>query len=93
MFRQQDLNAHSSGTSYDCVEIVDLEPQQHSVSVWPIVRITHRAVMMFRFEAVQLKNKSAIRNELFVLGTSMIATTAKETLIPFTACSHVVNGD
>ena len=93
MPRQQDVNAHFGGTVDDGIEIVHLEPQQHSVSVWPIVRIRYWPVMMLHFEAVELKNKLAVGNQLFVLIAAMIAAAAEETLIPRTAGFDVANSD
>ena len=61
-----DLDAHFSRALHDCLKIVDLEPEQHPVSIWLIVTIANRAVMVFYVEAVQLKNKLAIRDQLFV---------------------------
>jgi len=45
------------------------------------------------FEAVQLKHKLPVRDQLFVTGASMIAPAAQQALIPSAACFHIGNGD
>jgi hypothetical protein len=80
--RQDNLDTHFDGALHDCFEIVDLKPKQHAVSVGPVVRIGDTAVMMLHFEAVQLKHKLAVGDQLFIGGASMIAATAKQTLVP-----------
>jgi len=90
---QDDLHAHFSGALYDGVKIVHLKPQQHAVSVGLVVTIANQAVMVFNFEAVQLKDKLAIPDQLLIFGASMIAPAAQETLIPAAACFHVGYGD
>jgi hypothetical protein len=57
-----DLDAHFSGTLYDPVKVVNLEPQQHAVSVWLIITIADRTVMVIHFEAVQLKDKLSLED-------------------------------
>jgi hypothetical protein len=44
-------------------------------------------VIVFYFEAVQLKDKLAIRDQPLIFGAPMIAPTAQETLIPSATCS------
>ena len=53
------LNTHFSRALHDCFEIVNLEPQQHSVSIRFVIGIADTPVMVFYFEAVQLKYKLA----------------------------------
>jgi hypothetical protein len=79
---QDDLHAHFSRAPDHCVKVVDLEPQQDTVSVRLVVTIADPAVMVFHFEAVQLKDKLAIGDQLLVLGASVIAAAAQQTLIP-----------
>ena len=55
-----DLHAHFGGALHDRVKVVYLEPQQYTVSVWLVITIADRTVMVFYFEAVQLKNKLAV---------------------------------
>src|SRR5258707_13331802 len=58
---QNDLDSHFRGSQQDFIEIFDLEPQQDAVSIRFVVAISNRAVMMVNLEAVELKNKLAIR--------------------------------
>ncbi|MCU1263400.1 MAG: hypothetical protein JWO80_6285 [Bryobacterales bacterium] len=88
-----DLQAHFSGALHDRVKVVYLEPQQYTVSVWLAIAITDRTVIVFYFEAVQLKDKFAIRDHPLIFGTPMIAPAAQQTLIPSAACSHIGYGD
>ena len=60
MARHDDLHAHFGGALYDRFKIVNLEPQQQPVSIWFVIAIGNRAVMVFYFEAVQLKHQLAI---------------------------------
>jgi hypothetical protein len=49
--------------------------------------------MVIHLKAVQLKDESSIRNQLFVFGPSVIAPAAKQTLVPQAAFRHVGNSD
>lgn len=88
-----NLDTHFSGALHDCVKIVDLEPEQHPISVWPVIAIADRTVMVFHFEAVQLKDKLPIRDQLLIRGAPMIAQAAQQTLVPSAACFHIGYGD
>jgi|HubBroStandDraft_1064217.scaffolds.fasta_scaffold29482_2 hypothetical protein len=90
---QDNLDTHFSGALHDCVKIIDLEPEQHPVSVWPVIAIADRAVMVFHLEAVQLKDKLPIRDQLFIRGAPMIAQAAQQTLVPSAACFHIGYGN
>ena len=68
MPRHDDFHAHFSGTLHDRVKVVYLKPQQYTVSVWLVITIADRTVIVFYFEAVQLKDKLAIRNQPLVFG-------------------------
>jgi hypothetical protein len=93
MLGHDDLYAHFSRALHDCVKIVNFEPQQDSVSIRFVITIADWAVMMFYFETVQLKHELAIRYQLFISGTPMIASAAEQTLIPLAACFHVGHSD
>jgi hypothetical protein len=62
MPRHDDLHAHFSSPLHDSVQVVHLEPQQYPVSVWLVIAITDRTVIVFYFESVQLKDKLVIRD-------------------------------
>jgi hypothetical protein len=93
MPRHDNLGPHFNGALYDLFKIVDLEPEQHTVSVGPVVRIAYRAVMMFHLEAMQLKHELAIRDQLFIGGASVIAPAAEQSLVPAAARFHIGHGD
>jgi len=93
MPRHDNLDSHFSGALHDCVKVVDLEPEQYPVSVWLVIAIADRAVMVFHLEAVQLKDKLPIGNQLFIRGAFMIAQAAQQTLVPSAACFHIGYGD
>lgn len=87
--RHDYLDTHISSALHDCVEIIDFKPQQHAVSVWPVVRVANRTVVVVHLETVQLKNKLSIRHQLFICGAAMSAAAAQEPLIPSAACLHI----
>jgi hypothetical protein len=84
-----DLDAHFGGTLHDRVEVVDLKPQQYTVSVWLVITIADRTVIVFYFEAVQLKDKLAIGDQSLIVGAPMIAPAAQQALIPPATCFHI----
>ena len=87
------LNAHLSGALNHGVKIIDLEPQQHSVSIRPVVTVADPAVLVLHFEAVQLKHKLTVRYQPFIVRAPVIAPQAQQTLIPSAACFHIGYGD
>jgi hypothetical protein len=50
-FRFQFCNPADSG-----IEIVNLKPEQHSVAIRPVIRITNMPMMMLNFESVKLED-------------------------------------
>lgn len=74
------------------VEIGDFKPQEHAVSRRKL-RIADASVMMLHVPMVQLKNQPAIRNESFVMRTSMVAPATKELLIPSAARFNVADAN
>jgi hypothetical protein len=54
---QNDLHTHFSRALHDCIEVLYLEPQQHTVPVWLVIAIGDQAVMVFHLEAMQLKHE------------------------------------
>ena len=89
MPRHHDLNTHLGRARHDRIKIVYLEPQQDTVSVRLVIEITNRTVIVFYSEAVQLKNKLAIENQLLIFRAPMIALAAQQTLIPATDLFHI----
>jgi hypothetical protein len=93
MTGHHDLHAHFSGALHNRVKVVYLEPQQYTVSVGFVITIADRTVIVFYFEAVQLKDKLAIRDQPLILGAPMIAPAAQQTLIPSAAGFDIGYGD
>jgi hypothetical protein len=93
MARDDNLDTHLSRALHDCLKIVDLEPEQYPVSVGPVIAITDRTVMVFHLEAMQLKDKLPIRDQLFIRRAPMIAPAVQETLVPSAACFDIGDGD
>lgn len=60
MARYNNLDAHFSGPLHDAIKILNLEPQQHAVSIWFVLTIADPTVMVFYFKAVQLKYELAL---------------------------------
>jgi hypothetical protein len=87
--RQDDVDSHFVGTVCDGVEVVYLEPQQYTISVWLVFTIADGAVMVFDCEAVQLEDKLAVRDQALIFAASVITSAAEETLIPAAACFDV----
>ena len=88
-----NLDLHFTGALQGCVKIINLKPEQHAVSIWFVVSIADGTVIVLHFEAVQLKNKLALGDQLFVCGASMIAAAAEQTLVPAAACFYIRDGD
>ena len=82
MAGQYDLDAHSGGALHDRVEVIDLEPEQHTISVGSVGGIADGAVMMFDFKAVELQDELAILHELLVLPAAVRPLAAEQALIP-----------
>jgi hypothetical protein len=79
---QHNFHAHLSGSPHDGVKVVHFEPEQDAVSVGLVIAVANRPMMVFDFEAVQLKDQLAIRNQLLVLGASMAAPATQQALVP-----------
>lgn len=89
MAGQNYLDAHFGGALDDGIEIVDFKPEQYSVAVGLVLGIADAAVIMRHLEAMQLQDKLAVQDQLFVGGASMVAPAAEQTLIPPAARFHV----
>ncbi len=66
------------------IEIINLEPQKHSVArhdTW----IADATVMMLHIPVMQLKNKPPVRDEPLVIRPAVITATAEQLLIPAAA--------
>jgi hypothetical protein len=93
MTGHDQLHAHFRGALHDRVKVVYLEPQQDAVSVGLNITIANRSVMVAYSEAVQLKDKLAVRDQPLIFGAPMIAPAAQQPLVPSAARFHIGYGD
>jgi hypothetical protein len=90
---QHNFHAHLSGALQDLVKVVYFEPEQDAVSVGLVSAVANRPMMVFNFEAVQLKDQLAIRNQLLVLGASVAAPATQQALVPSAAGFYIGYGN
>ena len=76
MLGHDDLDAHFSGALQDRIKVFHLEPQQYTVSVWLIITIADRTVMVLYSEAVHLKDKLVIEDQLLIFGAPVTTPAA-----------------
>lgn len=88
-----DFHAHFRCALHDRIEILNLKPQQHSISIRFVISVGDRAMMMLDVETVQLKDDLSVENQLLILASAMIALAAEQTLVPPAACFYVGNSD
>lgn len=93
MARQENFDAHFGGPLHDRIEIVYLEPKQHAVPVWLVLRIANSPVIVLHLEIVELKNQLPIRYQLLICGAPVIAAAAEQALIPPAARFHIADRD
>jgi hypothetical protein len=86
------LDLHFFGTGHSCIEIVDLEPKEDAVSMCQIL-VADWTVIVSHIPAVQLHDQSLIRNQTVVLMSAVRTLTAKQPLIPATACFDVADAN
>jgi hypothetical protein len=82
MARQDDLGFQFGDTIHRRIEVVDFKPQQYSISIGFVIRITNRPVVVCDFEAVQLHDQLAIGNQSLIFAPAVRALTAKQALVP-----------
>ena len=60
MARQDDLSLQVLSARNGRVEVVEFEPEQHAISVWPDGGISDTTMMMLCLPSVQLKRQPAV---------------------------------
>jgi len=90
---QDNLGVHRLGARNGCVEVVDLKPQEHAVSVWLKTGIPDGAVMVLHIPSVQLQDQPSSRDQPFILTATVRALTTQQTLIPATARLNITHAD
>ena len=92
MFRKDDLNVHLRGARDDGVEVGGFsEPEENTIPVGPIVRITDLSVIVLNVEAVQLQDKNAVRGQPLVLTATMVTLQSEQLLIPAAARFYIID--
>jgi len=87
---QDNLGLEFGYTGQGGVEVVDLKPEEHAISMRE-AGVADRTVMMLHLPAVQSHDQLAARNKLFILRTAMTALATQEPLIPATARFNITN--
>jgi hypothetical protein len=88
--RQGNLRPEFLGAGYRRIKVLHFKPQQHSIPMshsW----IPDGAVMMTNMPAMQLHEQLAVRNQLFVLASTLAALASQKTLVPATAGFNISN--
>jgi hypothetical protein len=62
MARQDDLHFHFVGASDGSIEIVNFKPQEYTVAIGLVCRITDPPVVVLDLEAVQLEDERAVED-------------------------------
>jgi hypothetical protein len=83
--RHNYLGLEFIDTPHSGFEIIDLEPEKHSVAIGLIVLIPNGTVMVIDVKPVQLKDQSVSRFQSFVLVPAVIAFAGEQALIPAAA--------
>ena len=86
------LNLHFLGAGHGRIEIVDLKPKEDAVSVCQI-RVADFTVIVFHIPTVQLQDQVPVRNKALILGAAVRTLTAKQSLIPATACFDITDAN
>jgi hypothetical protein len=87
------LHSHRLSACHRGVEVVNLEPQQDTVSVGCGFRVTDGAMVVVHLPAMQLQDQPVTSDEPLIIGSPMRAPAAEELLIPSTARLHVPDTD
>ena len=93
MAPHEDLRFQDVNPWEGCVEVMDLKPEQHAVSVWPERWIADTAMVMFHIPPVQLKDEPALPNQPLVLTPAMRTLAAQQSLIPATARLNIAHAN
>jgi hypothetical protein len=85
MARHDDLRFHLRGSGDRSIEVVDLKPQQHAIPVRLVARIPNPTMMVFHFEAMELKNQRVACDQSLILRAAVRALTTEQALVPAAA--------
>ena len=93
MTGQHDLCAHFGSALHCRVEVIHLEPEQHTISVGSVGAIAEGAVMMLDLKAVQLQDELAILHHLLILPAAVSSAAVQQALIPPAAGFNIRDAD
>ncbi len=83
MARFKNISFHFLCAGNGSVEIIEFKPKEYAISIRFYFGFTKGTVMVLDVPVVQLKDQCSIRqDESFILLTTVIASKAKESLIP-----------
>jgi hypothetical protein len=85
MAGQYDLDVHFGSALHYSIEVIHLEPEQHTTPVGSVGAIADGAVMMFDVKAVQLQDEPAILYQLLILPAAVSPAAVQQALIPAAA--------
>ena len=74
------------------VEVIHVEPQEHTVAPRPDVWIAQRAVMVLDLPAVQLEDEPSVAvDQPFIVGSAVVAARPEQPLEPCTGGFDIVD--
>jgi hypothetical protein len=88
-----DFSFQLGDTGDSSIEVVDLKPKQHAISVRLVLRVTNPSVVVFDLKTVQLKDQRIIQDQSLIFRAAMRTVTAKEMLIPAAARRDIAHAD
>jgi hypothetical protein len=84
---------HLYGARNGRFEVVYLKPEQNTIAVRFVARITDRPMVMLNLEPMQLQDQNAIRNKPLILWATVCASASEQAPIPAAACLDIVYGN
>lgn len=82
---ENDLGLESRDPARNLIKVVDLKPEQDTVAIGPVSRITDWIVVVSDAKTMQLEDEHAIGNQPLILGSTVRALAAEEVLVPAAA--------
>lgn len=93
MAGKHDLDTHFGRALHYGVEVLHLEPEQHTIAIGFVGAIADGAVMVLDFKVVQLQDEAAILHQLLILPAAVSPAAAQQALIPLAAGFDVGDTD
>ena len=90
---QDDLDSHSLSARHGRIEIMNLKPQEHAVSVRLKTWIPDWTMVVLDMPIVQLEDQHPTRDQSLIIWSAVRALAAEQLLIPATACLDVAHAD